>query len=232
MPTQEALTDAARRQCGERSHTDNPCPGRLSEFCKTRLYAVRRSCKSGPPWRRRHRMGYPSKPQVVEGCFDDIDAMAASPLAWNQEYQQLGRGRFHGHLDPASPGSVAIGPRGVVARRAAARHRTRGHLGVWPAARRRRLAARAPKAGAAWRAHRGDIARRCRLRRDRTNRPDGRRAADAADRSLGAGTAWDRQVQRRASVSALAGACLRDDAGAPVRCPICCRHSRRNRTIV
>lgn len=35
---------------------------------------------------------------MVEGCFDDIDAMAASPLAWNQEYEQIGRGRFHGQL--------------------------------------------------------------------------------------------------------------------------------------
>jgi AraC family transcriptional regulator, ethanolamine operon transcriptional activator len=37
-------------------------------------------------------------PHVVEGRFDDIDAMAASPLAWDQEYEQIGRGRFHGHL--------------------------------------------------------------------------------------------------------------------------------------
>jgi AraC family transcriptional regulator, ethanolamine operon transcriptional activator len=36
--------------------------------------------------------------QVVEGHFDDIDAMAASPLAWNQEYEQIGRGRFRGSL--------------------------------------------------------------------------------------------------------------------------------------
>lgn len=36
--------------------------------------------------------------QFVEGRFDDIDAMAASPLAWNLEYQQLGRGRFQGQL--------------------------------------------------------------------------------------------------------------------------------------
>ena len=37
-------------------------------------------------------------PQLVEGRFDDIDAMATSPLAWNQEYEQIGRGRFRGHL--------------------------------------------------------------------------------------------------------------------------------------
>ncbi|MPZ39195.1 MAG: helix-turn-helix domain-containing protein [Rhizobiales bacterium] len=35
---------------------------------------------------------------VVDGTFDDIDAMAASPLAWNQEYEQIGRGRFSGQL--------------------------------------------------------------------------------------------------------------------------------------
>jgi AraC family ethanolamine operon transcriptional activator len=37
-------------------------------------------------------------PRVVEGRFDDIDAMAASPLAWDQEYEQIGRGCFQGHL--------------------------------------------------------------------------------------------------------------------------------------
>jgi AraC family ethanolamine operon transcriptional activator len=37
-------------------------------------------------------------PQLVEGSFDDIDAMAASPLAWNLEYEQIGRGRFRGQL--------------------------------------------------------------------------------------------------------------------------------------
>lgn len=40
----------------------------------------------------------PSGPQLVEGSFDDIDAMAASPLAWNLEYEQIGRGRFQGQL--------------------------------------------------------------------------------------------------------------------------------------
>ena len=40
----------------------------------------------------------PSEYRLVEGRFDDIDAMAASPLAWNQEYEQIGRGRFQGHL--------------------------------------------------------------------------------------------------------------------------------------
>jgi AraC family transcriptional regulator, ethanolamine operon transcriptional activator len=42
--------------------------------------------------------GPATESQLVEGKFDDIDAMAASPLAWNQEYEQIGRGRFHGHL--------------------------------------------------------------------------------------------------------------------------------------
>jgi AraC family ethanolamine operon transcriptional activator len=37
-------------------------------------------------------------PHVVEARFDDIDAMAASPLAWNQEYEQIGRGRFQGQM--------------------------------------------------------------------------------------------------------------------------------------
>lgn len=36
--------------------------------------------------------------RLVEGHFDDIDAMAASPLAWDQEYEQIGRGQFQGHL--------------------------------------------------------------------------------------------------------------------------------------
>ena len=67
-------------------------------------------------------------PQFVEGRFDDIDAMAASPLAWNQEYEQIGRGRFAGTSHPTHAGSTAIGPRDVVARRAAAR---RAPVGTW-----------------------------------------------------------------------------------------------------
>lgn len=39
-----------------------------------------------------------SSGRFVEGHFDDIDAMAASPLAWNLEYEQIGRGRFQGQL--------------------------------------------------------------------------------------------------------------------------------------
>jgi AraC family ethanolamine operon transcriptional activator len=42
--------------------------------------------------------GPSTAPHLVEGQFDDIDAMATSPLAWNQEYEQIGRGRFQGHL--------------------------------------------------------------------------------------------------------------------------------------
>ena len=36
--------------------------------------------------------------RIVEGSFDDIDAMAASPLAWDQKYEQIGRGRFQGQV--------------------------------------------------------------------------------------------------------------------------------------
>ena len=42
--------------------------------------------------------GLPSGRRIVEGRFDDIDAMAASPLAWDQKYEQIGRGRFQGRF--------------------------------------------------------------------------------------------------------------------------------------
>ena len=42
--------------------------------------------------------GEPSGRRIVEGRFDDIDAMAASPLAWDQTYEQIGRGRFRGRV--------------------------------------------------------------------------------------------------------------------------------------
>ena len=42
--------------------------------------------------------GEPSGRRIVEGRFDDIDAMAASPLAWDQTYEQIGRGRFQGRV--------------------------------------------------------------------------------------------------------------------------------------
>jgi len=35
--------------------------------------------------------------------------MAASPLAWNQEYEQVGRGRFEGRLDQLVLGGVQVG---------------------------------------------------------------------------------------------------------------------------
>jgi AraC family transcriptional regulator, ethanolamine operon transcriptional activator len=38
----------------------------------------------------------PSGSRLVRGRFDDIDDMAASPVAWDQEYEQIGRGRFRG----------------------------------------------------------------------------------------------------------------------------------------
>lgn len=58
--------------------------------------------------------------QLVEGHFDDIDAMAVSPLAWDQEYEQIGRGRFRGQLtqllmDRLQLGRVAWSP-GVLQR--------------------------------------------------------------------------------------------------------------------
>lgn len=36
--------------------------------------------------------------QVIKQRFDDFDAMAASALEWNQEYEQIGRGQFRGGL--------------------------------------------------------------------------------------------------------------------------------------
>ena len=42
--------------------------------------------------------GSSTGPQFVEGHFDDFDDMAAAALAWNQEYEQIGRGRFRGRL--------------------------------------------------------------------------------------------------------------------------------------
>ncbi|NWG25394.1 MAG: helix-turn-helix domain-containing protein [Pseudorhodoplanes sp.] len=47
--------------------------------------------------------------QVIEAQFDDIDAMAASPLAWHQDYEQLGRGRFHGALTQVVLNSLQLG---------------------------------------------------------------------------------------------------------------------------
>lgn len=33
----------------------------------------------------------PSKLQLVKGVFEDIDALAAGALEWDQEYEQIGR---------------------------------------------------------------------------------------------------------------------------------------------
>jgi AraC family transcriptional regulator, ethanolamine operon transcriptional activator len=40
----------------------------------------------------------PPSLQVVAGEFDDIDVLAASAAEWDQEYEQIGRGRFYGRL--------------------------------------------------------------------------------------------------------------------------------------
>ncbi|MEP0324147.1 helix-turn-helix domain-containing protein [Bauldia litoralis] len=45
---------------------------------------------------------------VVEGSFDDIDALAAAALDWDQEYEQLGRGRFNGRLRQLVIGQVQL----------------------------------------------------------------------------------------------------------------------------
>lgn len=51
----------------------------------------------------------PPNVQVVGGLFDDIDAMAASPLAWDQEYEQIGRGPFQGRLTQLVLNSLQLG---------------------------------------------------------------------------------------------------------------------------
>ena len=47
--------------------------------------------------------------QFINAAFDDIDAMAASPLAWQQEYEQIGRGKFSGRLTQLVLNSVQLG---------------------------------------------------------------------------------------------------------------------------
>lgn len=47
--------------------------------------------------------------QVIQATFDDIDAMAASPFAWNQQYEQIGSGRFHGRLTQLVLNSAQLG---------------------------------------------------------------------------------------------------------------------------
>jgi AraC family ethanolamine operon transcriptional activator len=46
---------------------------------------------------------------MVEAQFDDVDAMAASPIAWNQDYEQIGRGRFSGQLTQLVLAHVQLG---------------------------------------------------------------------------------------------------------------------------
>lgn len=78
--------------------------GGLSEFCKISRRLSTFCKKPFQDFCTAKGLAVPSvdqsasRHQMVEGCFDDIDAMAASPLAWNQEYEQIGRGRFHGQL--------------------------------------------------------------------------------------------------------------------------------------
>lgn len=47
--------------------------------------------------------------QTIEAQFDDIDAMAASPLAWDQRYEQIGRGKFRGSLSQVVLNSIHLG---------------------------------------------------------------------------------------------------------------------------
>lgn len=49
-----------------------------------------------------------SKLQLVEGVFDDIDALAAAALEWDQEYEQIGRGRFQGRLTQLLLGQIQL----------------------------------------------------------------------------------------------------------------------------
>jgi AraC family ethanolamine operon transcriptional activator len=51
----------------------------------------------------------PSKLCVIDGHFDDIDALAASAVEWNQEYEQIGRGHFQGHLTQLVMDKVQLG---------------------------------------------------------------------------------------------------------------------------
>jgi AraC family ethanolamine operon transcriptional activator len=58
--------------------------------------------------------------QLVTGVFDDIAALAASPLDWDQEYEQIGRGQFRGQitqliLDKLQLGRISWAP-GVLQR--------------------------------------------------------------------------------------------------------------------
>lgn len=69
-------------------------PGSTATVVATTAHTTRALAKfiMSPSVRRRQFA------QVVNKTFDDIDALAASPLAWNQKYEQIGRGRFYGRL--------------------------------------------------------------------------------------------------------------------------------------
>ena len=156
--------------------------------------------------------------RIVEGSFDDIDAMAASPLAWDQKYEQIGRGRFQGRVTQLLVDQVqlarAFWSPGVLQRGSAAK-------GTWafglPLVSEGSLHVRRRPA-ASGRTHRGDITGRRRFRRDRTNGPHDRRAADFVDRSLGTNAARDRSVRPRSAFSALAGGCRRDGSACRQPC--------------
>ena len=46
--------------------------------------------------------------QLVQGTFDDIDALAEAALNWDQEYDQIGRGQFRGELTQLVFGQVQL----------------------------------------------------------------------------------------------------------------------------
>lgn len=48
--------------------------------------------------RRSARRDLHPSARLVEGVFDDVDALASAAVEWDTEYEQLGRGRFHGKL--------------------------------------------------------------------------------------------------------------------------------------
>jgi hypothetical protein len=97
--------------------------------------------------------GLLSGQRLVEGSFNDVDAMAVSPLAWNQEYEQIGRGPFQGHIT-----QLLMDPRPLVAGRLAAWHRPHGDLGFRTSTGIGGLPARPAKAGARWRTSGGNVA--------------------------------------------------------------------------
>jgi hypothetical protein len=91
----------------------------------------------------------PSGHRLVEGRFDDIDAMATSPLAWDQEYEQIGRGHFRGHFTQFLMDRLQL----------CRVRRAYWHLGFRPPACSGGFFARSPKAGSFWRAPGRDVTR-------------------------------------------------------------------------